>query len=135
MNTTTQQEILTRQQFADRANIMKAMAHPSRLMVIDELSRGERCVCDLRTLVGHDVSTVSKHLNVLKKAGIVLEGEDESSPGRSLLDEEEEAETAGSSSYALYSTSELEELLNEAIQDEDYEKASIIRDELNKRGK
>lgn len=50
---------------------MKAMAHPSRLMLVDELSRGERCVCDLTNLVGHDISTVSKHLAVLKKAGLV----------------------------------------------------------------
>lgn len=40
-------------------------------MIIDELSRGERCVCDLQELIGHDMSTVSKHLNVLKKAGLV----------------------------------------------------------------
>ncbi|QGY42082.1 metalloregulator ArsR/SmtB family transcription factor [Pseudodesulfovibrio cashew] len=57
--------------FEERAKIMKAMAHPSRLMVIDELSRGERCVCELQEMIGHDMSTVSKHLNVLKKAGIV----------------------------------------------------------------
>ncbi len=50
---------------------MKAMAHPSRLFIIDELSRGERCVNELTELVGHDVSTVSKHLSILKKAGIV----------------------------------------------------------------
>ncbi len=57
--------------FAERAMVMKAMAHPSRLLILDELSRGERCVCELRELVGHDMSTVSKHLSLLKKAGIV----------------------------------------------------------------
>ncbi len=66
-----QQEIISPQQFEARAKVMKAMAHPSRLMMIDELSRGERCVCDLQVLIGHDMSTVSKHLTVLKKAGIV----------------------------------------------------------------
>ncbi|BDQ38054.1 hypothetical protein SYK_24140 [Pseudodesulfovibrio nedwellii] len=65
------QDIVTQQQFEERANVVKAMAHPSRLMMIDELSRGERCVCDLRDLVGADISTVSKHLTVLKKVGIV----------------------------------------------------------------
>jgi len=64
-------DIATAQRFEERARVIKAMAHPSRLLVIDELSRGERCVCDLRDLVGHDISTVSKHLAVLKKAGIV----------------------------------------------------------------
>ena len=70
---------------------------------------------------------------ILKKAGIVLEQEDENSPVRSMADEDyDEPEV---SSYAQYSTDELNELLNEAIQHEDYEKASVIRDELNKREK
>ncbi len=54
-----------------RARIIKALGHASRLMMIDELSRGERCVCELRDLVEADLSTVSKHLSVLKNAGIV----------------------------------------------------------------
>ena len=57
--------------YQKRADILKAMAHPSRLMMIDALSKGERCVCELQELVGSDMSTVSKHLTVLKKAGIV----------------------------------------------------------------
>lgn len=65
------QEIILADRFEERAKVVKAMAHPSRLKMIDELSRGERCVCDLRELVGADMSTVSKHLSVLKKAGIV----------------------------------------------------------------
>ncbi len=57
--------------FEARALVLKAMAHPSRLMILDELSRGERCVCDLTDMIGNDMSTVSKHLLVLKRAGIV----------------------------------------------------------------
>ena len=60
-----------REHYETRATILKALAHPSRLMIVDELSRGERCVCDLTELVGHDMSTVSKHLNLLKKSGLV----------------------------------------------------------------
>ena len=54
-----------------RAEIIKAMAHPTRLFIVDELSRGERCVCELTDMVGADISPVSKHLAVLKAAGIV----------------------------------------------------------------
>jgi ArsR family transcriptional regulator len=54
-----------------RARVMKALAHPTRLFIVDELSRGERCVCELTDGIGADVSTVSKHLSVLKGAGIV----------------------------------------------------------------
>jgi ArsR family transcriptional regulator len=56
-----------------RARVMKALAHPSRLFIVDELSRGERCVCELTEMVGADVSTVSKHLALLREAGLVLD--------------------------------------------------------------
>lgn len=61
----------TQARYEARAKIVKAMGHPTRLFLVDELSRGERCVCELTGLVGADVSTVSKHLAVLKNAGIV----------------------------------------------------------------
>ena len=54
-----------------RAQIIKALAHPSRLFIVEELSQGERCVCELRDMIGADISTISKHLSVLKEAGIV----------------------------------------------------------------
>lgn len=54
-----------------RAQVIKAMAHPSRLMILEELAKGERCVCDLQHIVGSDMSTVSKHLAVMRSAGIV----------------------------------------------------------------
>jgi len=56
-----------------RAKVLKAMAHPSRLFILEELNKGERCVCDLTEMIGADVSTVSKHLSVLKQAGIVMD--------------------------------------------------------------
>jgi len=54
-----------------RAEVLKALGHPSRVLMVEELSRGERCVCELTALVGADVSTVSKHLSILRNAGIV----------------------------------------------------------------
>ncbi|MHC4973939.1 MAG: ArsR/SmtB family transcription factor [Planctomycetota bacterium] len=49
----------------------KALAHPSRLLMMDALAQGEHCVNDLTELVGSDQSTVSKHLGVLRNAGLV----------------------------------------------------------------
>jgi ArsR family transcriptional regulator len=54
-----------------RAAVIKAMGHPTRLFIVEELSRGERCVRELTEMVGADVSTISKHLSVLRNAGIV----------------------------------------------------------------
>ena len=56
-----------------RAKVLKAMAHPSRLLMIEELEKSELCVCELTEMVGADVSTVSKHLSVLKQAGLVID--------------------------------------------------------------
>jgi len=64
---------MDREVYKQKATIIKAMAHPSRLMMIDALAEGERCVCELQQLVGADLSTVSKHLSVMKSAGIVTD--------------------------------------------------------------
>lgn len=66
----------SRRQYEARARIAKALAHPSRLLILDALAEGERCVCELTPLVGADQSTVSKHLAVLRNAGIVEDRKD-----------------------------------------------------------
>ncbi|WP_084287727.1 ArsR/SmtB family transcription factor [Desulfovermiculus halophilus] len=60
-----------RDRYEARARIMKALGHPSRLFIVDELSRQDRCVCELTEMIGADISTVSKHLSILREAGIV----------------------------------------------------------------
>ena len=70
---------------------------------------------------------------ILSKAGIVLEAEDKDSPNPASM--EPKAEPTGSSPFAHYNMQELEEMLNEAIKNEDYEKASVIRDEIHNRKK
>ncbi|MEE8417400.1 MAG: metalloregulator ArsR/SmtB family transcription factor [candidate division Zixibacteria bacterium] len=59
--------------FKARARIIKAMAHPTRLFIVDELSRRERCVNDLTGMIDADTSTVSRHLSILKNAGIIAD--------------------------------------------------------------
>ena len=54
-----------------QAKVLKALAHPSRLLMVEELSKGERCVCELAAMVGAQMATVSRHLSQLKHAGIV----------------------------------------------------------------
>lgn len=56
-----------------RTRVIKALAHPTRLFIVEELEKGERCVCDLTAMIGADVSTISKHLSVLRQAGIVAD--------------------------------------------------------------
>jgi len=63
--------MITFQDAEIRAGIMKAMAHPVRLMVIELLKEGERPFSDIFRMFQLDKSTVSKHLLVLKEAGIL----------------------------------------------------------------
>jgi len=56
-----------------RAEVFKALGHPDRLRIVDDLAAGERCVCELVDSVGSVWSTVSRHLSVLKEAGIVTD--------------------------------------------------------------
>jgi len=54
-----------------RARVLKALAQSARLGMVESLAGGEKCVCALVEEAGLDFSTVSKHLTVLRNAGIV----------------------------------------------------------------
>ena len=54
-----------------KAQLLKALGHPTRLMMVERLVAGPLCVCELQELAGSDMSTVSKHLAQLKNVGIV----------------------------------------------------------------
>lgn len=64
------------ERYEARARIAKALAHPMRQMILDVLADREWCVCELTELTRLDQSTVSKHLAVLKHAGIVADRKD-----------------------------------------------------------
>ncbi len=53
------------------AEILKATAHPGRLAVLQLLTREECCVCDIAHTLEMPVSTVSQHLQRLRRAGLV----------------------------------------------------------------
>ena len=56
-----------------KANVLKALGHPTRLWMAEQLADGEKCVCELGENVDADFSTISKHLAVLKQAGVVVD--------------------------------------------------------------
>jgi bifunctional DNase/RNase len=72
--------------------------------------------------------------DILKKSGIILDLEDEESPVRNVSNKDDFHEPEVST-YSQYSSNELNDMIDEAVRNEDYEKASIIRDELKKRRK
>ena len=53
--------------------LLKVLADPLRLQVIEALGGGERCVCDLTADLGLAQSKLSFHLKVLKEAGLLAD--------------------------------------------------------------
>lgn len=51
--------------------VFKSLGHPARVTIVRQLSVGEHCVCELVEAVGLGWSTVSRHLSVLREAGVI----------------------------------------------------------------
>ncbi len=60
-----------RRRYELQAEVLKALAHPIRLAVIQFLSQEEKCVCEIVNHVGTSQSNISKHLSLMKRAGIL----------------------------------------------------------------
>ena len=56
-----------------QASILKALGHPIRVQMLEALSRGDRCVNDLRILAPVCQANISRHLACLKRVGLVTE--------------------------------------------------------------
>ena len=57
--------------FEREAAVFKALGHPTRLRIVKALAGGEKCVCELQGITGGSLSTVSRHLQVLRTAGVL----------------------------------------------------------------
>jgi DNA-binding transcriptional ArsR family regulator len=56
--------------------ILKAMAQETRLRILELLRGGERCVCEIYPAIGEEQSNVSRHLNLMEKAGVLSRRKD-----------------------------------------------------------
>jgi ArsR family transcriptional regulator len=59
-----------------RAAALKALGQPTRLRILELLRNGERCVCDIFPAINEEQPNVSRHLAVLKGAGLVASRKD-----------------------------------------------------------
>lgn len=59
------------QKYKYMASVMKALAHHTRLFIVESLHEKPRNVSELTEMVGIDISTMSKHLSVLRQAGLI----------------------------------------------------------------
>ena len=57
--------------YSMQADLCKAIAHPTRIEILQLLRGGERCVCEIFPVLDIDQPNVSRHLSLLKKEGIL----------------------------------------------------------------
>ena len=57
--------------FEKQTEIVKAIAHPLRMAIVDFLKDGQQCVCDIAKHIGSERSNVSRHLSLMVNAGVL----------------------------------------------------------------
>ncbi len=57
--------------FEGQAAVLKALGQPTRLQILELLRGGERCVCEIFPAIHQEQANVSKHLSILRQAGIL----------------------------------------------------------------
>lgn len=55
---------------------MRAIGDPNRVRIIKMLAERELCMCEVREVLGLSSSTVSKHLTILRDAGLILDSKE-----------------------------------------------------------
>jgi ArsR family transcriptional regulator len=59
-----------------QAELLKALAHPVRLQILDILRDGEQCVCHIEAVLRLRQAYISQQLMILRKAGLVADRKD-----------------------------------------------------------
>ena len=62
--------------YQELAKITKAIAHPTRLRILEILGQGEACVCHMTHLLGQRQPYISQQLMTLREAGLVRDRKD-----------------------------------------------------------
>lgn len=63
----------TKKSIKRQAEVFKALGHPGRMAIVHALASGEVCACELASVAGCAPSTASRHLQVLRHAGLIAD--------------------------------------------------------------
>ena len=59
-----------------KAEVLKALAQPTRLKILECLRGGERCICEIIPAVGGEQSNISRHISLMQKSRLVTTRKD-----------------------------------------------------------
>lgn len=59
-----------------KAEILKALAQPTRLKILEFLRGGERCICEIVPAINGEQSNISRHISLMQKSNLVTTRKD-----------------------------------------------------------
>jgi ArsR family transcriptional regulator len=59
-----------------KAAILKAMAQPTRLKILESLRSGEKCICEIVPTINGEQSNISRHISMMQKSHLVTTRKD-----------------------------------------------------------
>jgi ArsR family transcriptional regulator len=59
-----------------KAEILKALAQPTRLKILELLRNGERCICEIVPAINGEQSNISRHISLMQKSRLVTTRKD-----------------------------------------------------------
>jgi DNA-binding transcriptional ArsR family regulator len=59
-----------------KAEILKALAQPTRLKILEFLRKGEKCICEIVPAINGEQSNISRHISVMQKSHLVTTRKD-----------------------------------------------------------
>jgi DNA-binding transcriptional ArsR family regulator len=62
---------IDKERLEELSGVFKALSHPTRLWMVEQLFDSEKCVCEFVDVLELDFSTVSKHLSILRQAHVI----------------------------------------------------------------
>jgi ArsR family transcriptional regulator len=59
-----------------KAEVLKALAQPTRLQILEYLRGGEKCICEIIPAIGGEQSNISRHISLMQKSHLVTTRKD-----------------------------------------------------------
>jgi len=76
MNHIIMEELMEERVLEMKAEVLKALAQPTRLKILELLRNGERCICEIVPAINGEQSNISRHISLMQKSHLVTTRKD-----------------------------------------------------------
>jgi ArsR family transcriptional regulator len=70
------EELMEERVLEMKAEVLKALAQPTRLKILELLRNGEKCICEIVPAINGEQSNISRHISLMQKSHLVTTRKD-----------------------------------------------------------